>query len=77
MKSNLRRREKSGSSIESKNGIVRVITSPGTILTKKSQCHERVSVIQPPSVGPMVGARLLSRPRIAGMRARCFPVKIA
>ncbi len=61
----------------SKNGMVRVMIRPGTMLTKKSQCHESTSVIHPPSVGPMVGARLLRRPRVAGIMARLFPVKSA
>jgi len=77
MKSKRRKSEKSGSSIASKNGIVVAMTIPGTMLTKKSQCHERMSVIHPPSVGPMVGARLLSSPSVAGISARFFPVKSA
>ncbi len=45
--------------------------------SKKSQFQESVSVLQPPSVGPSVGARLLSRPRTAGTIARFLPVNIA
>src|ERR1700677_880047 len=42
---------------------------------KKSQRHESVSVIQPPNVGPMVGARLPNNPSVAGIIACFFPLK--
>src|SRR6202158_150059 len=33
-----------------------VMPMPGTTLMKNSQCHDMVSVMNPPTVGPMVGA---------------------
>ncbi len=40
---------------------------------KNSQCQEATSVIQPPSVGPRVGARVAMMPSTAGISACCLP----
>ncbi len=50
--------------------------APGMTLTKNSQCQLATSVIQPPTVGPSVGARVETTPRIAGIIARCLPSNI-
>jgi hypothetical protein len=42
----------------------RAAIAPGKTLIRKSQCHENVSVIQPPTTGPTVGARTASTPAI-------------
>src|SRR5215510_4192879 len=42
----------------------RAATAPGKTLIRKSQCHENVSVIQPPTTGPTVGARTANTPPI-------------
>ncbi len=39
-----------------------VTQMPGTRLTKNSQRHENWSVSQPPTVGPIVGASVATRP---------------
>ncbi len=41
------------------------------MLMKNSQCQDSALVIQPPSVGPSVGASVATTPRIAGIKA-CF-----
>jgi len=52
------------------------IAVPGMILTKKSQCQLDTSVIQPPTVGPNVGAKVDTMPRMAGIIARLLPENI-
>ena len=37
---------------------------PGTTLIRNSQCQDQVSVIQPPTTGPMVGASTAMMPAI-------------
>src|ERR1700730_14590143 len=37
---------------------------PGTMLMKNSQCQDIASVMMPPTVGPMVGASVATRPMI-------------
>ena len=37
---------------------------PGTMLMRNSQCPDQVSVIQPPTIGPTVGARTAATPAI-------------
>src|SRR3984893_8921041 len=37
---------------------------PGTMLMKNSQCQDMASVMKPPTVGPMVGASVATRPMI-------------
>ena len=37
---------------------------PGTTLMKNSQCQDIASVMMPPTVGPMVGASVATRPMI-------------
>ena len=37
---------------------------PGTRLTRNSQCQSKASVSKPPTVGPMVGASVATRPMI-------------
>src|SRR6187401_2253898 len=39
-----------------------VTPMPGTMLTKNSQCQEKASVRYPPTVGPIVGASVATRP---------------
>ncbi len=58
-----------------KTDIVVTIT-PGRMLTKNSQRQSSASVISPPTVGPKVGAMTATVPRIAGIIARCLPVKM-
>ena len=41
-----------------------VMMMPGMTLMKNSQCHDIKSVIRPPTVGPMVGASVATRPMI-------------
>ncbi|OIQ70096.1 hypothetical protein GALL_482980 [mine drainage metagenome] len=41
-----------------------VMPMPGTTLMKKSQCHDIASVMNPPTVGPMVGASVATNPII-------------
>src|SRR5450432_1725939 len=41
-----------------------VMPMPGTTLMKNSQCHDIMSVMYPPTVGPMVGANVATRPMI-------------
>src|SRR5271156_3786614 len=41
-----------------------VMPMPGTMLMKNSQCHDIQSVMMPPTVGPMVGANVATRPMI-------------
>src|SRR5271156_2476862 len=45
---------------------------PGTTLIRNSQCQEKSAVIQPPSVGPMVGAAVATRPMSTELLARRF-----
>ena len=53
------------------------MAAPGTTLTKNSQCQLETSVIHPPTVGPSVGARVETMPRMAGIIARLLPENIA
>src|SRR5580704_478986 len=41
-----------------------VMQTPGTMLMKNSQCQDIQSVMMPPTVGPMVGASVATRPMI-------------
>src|SRR6476469_7617817 len=41
-----------------------VMPMPGMMLMKNSQCHDIASVMYPPTVGPMVGASVATRPMI-------------
>src|SRR5882757_858223 len=41
-----------------------VMPMPGTMLMKNSQCQDSASVMNPPTVGPMVGAKVATRPMI-------------
>ena len=45
------------------------MTPKGTLI-RNSQCQENSSVSQPPSVGPIVGARVAVRPIITDTRPR-------
>src|SRR3981189_3639742 len=38
--------------------------TPGMMLMKNSQCHDSASVMNPPTVGPTVGASVATRPMI-------------
>ena len=42
-----------------------VANIPMGILTKNTQCHEKLSVIKPPNVGPNVGPKIIPIPKIA------------
>ncbi len=53
-------------------GISTAIPMPGTMI-KNSQCQLDASVIQPPSDGPSVGAKVETMPSTAGTIARCLP----
>ena len=44
-----------------------VTNTPGTMLMKKIQRQSMVCVMKPPTVGPSVGARTETMPRIAGI----------
>src|SRR3982075_4119326 len=55
---------KCGSSKSTKPRTPPVMAMPGTILMKNSQCHDSASVMKPPTVGPMVGASVATRPMI-------------
>src|SRR6266853_1120133 len=41
-----------------------VMPIPGTMLMKNSQCQDMASVMRPPTVGPMVGASVATKPMI-------------
>src|SRR3954471_11097163 len=55
---------KFGSSKSTSASTPTVMPMPGTMLMKNSQCHDIASVMYPPIVGPMVGARVATRPMI-------------
>jgi hypothetical protein len=44
---------------------MRIATIPMGMLMKKTQCHDQLSVIQPPSRGPMTGPIMMPIPKIA------------
>ena len=71
VQSKLFRRDKSGSSksINAQHTVDTMI--PGITFTRNSQCHENASVSRPPNVGPMVGAKVATRP-ITGPTMDCF-----
>src|ERR1700736_1565851 len=48
---------KFGSSKSTSNSTPTVMPMPGTMLMKNSQCQDSASVMKPPTVGPMVGAK--------------------
>src|SRR5258708_34385511 len=66
-----------GSSTLPRRGSRIAIAAPGNTLMKNSQRQLMVSVIQPPTVGPSVGASVDTTPRTAGIIARLLPVKSA
>ena len=51
--------------------VIRMATTPTGTLMKKIQRHEKLSVIQPPSVGPMMGATTTPMPYTA-IAMPCF-----
>src|ERR1700738_1964718 len=53
-----------GSSKSTSNSTPMVMPMPGTMLMKNSQRQDIASVITPPPVGPMVGAKVATRPMI-------------
>src|SRR5579863_8700069 len=55
---------KFGSSKSTSASTPTVMPMPGTTLMKNSQCHDIASVMKPPTVGPMVGASVATRPMI-------------
>ena len=59
------------------SGNSSVTAIPGTMFMKNSQRQSWYSVIQPPTVGPRVGASVETMPRIAGTAARFGPSNIA
>src|SRR5258706_1981554 len=58
-------------------GMRIAIALPGTRLMKNSQRQLKLSVIQPPTVGPSVGASVAVTPSTAGTMARRLPVNSA
>src|SRR5258708_40028763 len=48
---------------------------PGARLTKNSQRHDQLSVIQPPTTGPRVGASEARPPITEAAITRCLPWK--
>src|SRR3981081_4816377 len=55
---------KCGSSKSTSASTPTVMPMPGTMLMKNNQCHDIQSVMMPPTVGPMVGASVATRPMI-------------
>src|SRR6267154_1848994 len=55
---------KFGSSKSTSNSTPMVMPMPGTMLMKNSQCQDIASVMNPPTVGPTVGAKVATRPMI-------------
>src|SRR4029077_3570614 len=55
---------KCGSSKSTSTSTPMVMPMPGTMLMKKSQSHDIISVMNTPTVGPMVGASVATRPMI-------------
>ena len=46
----------------SRNGVAAAAITPGATLIRNSQCQDQVSVIQPPTTGPTVGASTAMMP---------------
>src|SRR3569832_388461 len=55
---------KFGSSKSTSASTPKVMMTPGTTLMKNNQCQDIRSVMMPPTVGPMVGASVATRPMI-------------
>src|SRR3978361_31913 len=53
-----------GSSKSTSASTASVMPMPGMTLMKNSQCHDSASVMNPPTVGPMVGASVATSPMI-------------
>ena len=49
---------------------------PGATLIRNSQCHDKLSVTKPPTVGPRVGAIIARRPATIVARNRSCPSNI-
>src|SRR5580700_9050351 len=49
-------------SLGSRNGVAAAASKPGATLIRNSQCQDHVSVIQPPTMGPTVGASTATIP---------------
>src|SRR5688572_14161163 len=62
--SKLRNSDQSGSSKSISTKAATVTAIPGTTLMKNSQCQEKASVRYPPTVGPIVGAKVATKPII-------------
>src|ERR1700732_810893 len=62
--SNRSRNSKGGSSKSTSASTPTVMPMPGTMLMKNSQCHDTASVMKPPTVGALVGAKVAIRPMI-------------
>src|ERR1700733_11430981 len=45
-----------------RNGVAATASNPGATLIRNSQCQDQVSVIQPPTTGPTVGASTATTP---------------
>ena len=50
---------------------------PIGILIKKIQCHDQLSVIQPPMSGPMMGPNIVPMPKIAMAVPCCAGGKVS
>ena len=48
----------------SRSGVAAVTINPGTTLIRNNHGHDQVSVIKPPTTGPIVGARTATAPPI-------------
>src|SRR5882757_1184260 len=55
---------KRGLSFGSRKGVAAAAMTPGATLIRNSQCQDQVSVIQPPTTGPTVGASTAIMPAI-------------
>ncbi len=62
--SSVTRSAKLGFSRGSSNGVTDAARIPGKTLIRNSQCQDQVSVIQPPTTGPTVGASTAMMPAI-------------
>src|SRR5207248_4007717 len=72
-RSKSRRSDRLGLSISIVTHTTAATAKPGTMLTRKSQCQEKVSVKNPPSVGPSVEDKLSITEIIEMTLASCRP----
>src|SRR5215469_8038855 len=65
-----------GRSISTAHATSSATSAPGGRLIRNSQCHEKRSVIKPPTAGPRVGASIANRPATRVARLRPSPSNI-